>query len=101
MNIIIFGATGKLGQKIIESAIEASYNITAFARNPDDLSFKHKNFQAVHGDIYRPGSVEKALRDHDVIISALGITGRTTKTICEDGVRVIASSMKKHHIKKL
>ena len=38
MKIIVFGATGSVGEKIVNQALEKGYSVTAFVRNPEKLT---------------------------------------------------------------
>lgn len=37
MKVIVFGATGGVGQHFVQMAVEASHEVTAFVRTPEKL----------------------------------------------------------------
>lgn len=37
MKIIVFGATGRVGQHVLKQALEKGYEVTAFVRTPSKL----------------------------------------------------------------
>lgn len=41
MHLTIFGATGATGQRLIEQALAAGHQVTAYARDPDKLPGDH------------------------------------------------------------
>ena len=72
MKIIIFGATGGVGQQLIKQALENKHEVTAFVRNPDKLTMSHEKLNVVVGDVFNVEDVKKALVGHDVVVSTLG-----------------------------
>jgi uncharacterized protein YbjT (DUF2867 family) len=37
MNVVVYGATGKSGSRIVSELLSRGHNVTAVARNPVDL----------------------------------------------------------------
>lgn len=72
MNIIIFGATGGTGIKLIYQGLEAGHNVTAFCRTPSKITKFHPNLSVVQGDALDIGSVTDALAGQDAVFCALG-----------------------------
>jgi len=72
MKIIIFGATGGVGQQLIKQALEKNHEVTAFVRNPEKLTMSHEKLNVVVGDVFNLADVKKALVGHDVVVSTLG-----------------------------
>ena len=73
MNIIIFGATGTIGQQLVKQALAKNFKVTAFGRNTEKLShLKHENLTFYHGDVLNKDSVKDSLQGHDVVLCTLG-----------------------------
>lgn len=73
MKIIIFGATGTIGQHLVQQALDRNFKVTAFGRNAEKLShLKHENLTFYQGDVLNRESVKKALPGHDVVLCTLG-----------------------------
>ena len=72
MKIIIFGATGSVGQKVVEHALQQGHHITAFTRDSKKLALSHPNLQTCIGDVLDLSAVHDAVRDHDAVICTLG-----------------------------
>ena len=73
MNIIIFGATGTIGQQLVKQALERKFMVTAFCRNKDALGhLENKNLRIFQGDVLDQEAVKSALTDQDVVLCALG-----------------------------
>lgn len=48
--IVIYGATGNIGSKIVTEALDRGHDVIGVSRNPQSLSVDHSNFTAVAGD---------------------------------------------------
>lgn len=73
MKLLLFGATGGTGRKLVEQALELGHSVTAFARDPGKVKITHWNLRVVKGDILEPASVTAAVQGQDAVLSALGI----------------------------
>jgi len=72
MKIIVFGASGRMGIKVVEQALEAGHRITAFLRTPSKITIQHPNLTLFQGDVMDAAAVENAIAGHEVVISVLG-----------------------------
>lgn len=74
MNILIYGATGMLGRRIVSEALRREHEVTAVVR--DAAKVKELAWgERVHirtGDILQPGSVAEAAAGQEIVISAFG-----------------------------
>ena len=73
MKVLVFGATGGTGGRLVEHALQQGHAVTAFARDPRKIHLVHDNLRVVRGDILHPYSVETAVAGQDAVMSALGI----------------------------
>lgn len=76
MHLLILGATGPTGRRLLDAALECGDTITALARTPGALDDLADRITVVAGDATSRGDVSAAARGQDAIISALG-TGRS------------------------
>ena len=100
MKMIIFGATGTVGQKLVEQAVEKGYEVTAFVRHPE--KWQHTHLAKVilfKGDVLNVEDVEASVRQQEVVMCALG-DGKVGK-IRALGTQNIIEAMKKEGIKRL
>ena len=58
-----FGATGRTGRYLVEQALSAGYEVTAFGRNPAKLDVEHERLMVVQGDIHEADKVAAAVQD--------------------------------------
>lgn len=91
--VIIFGATGTIGQHLVSQAIHAGHSVTAFVRNPSKLTITSNRLNFVTGDVLKILDVESAIEGHDTVIIALG-AGRKGNTR-QRGTENIINAMKK------
>jgi uncharacterized protein len=75
MNIVLFGATGMIGQRIYAEAISRGHAVTVFARPQAEIKLSPPAATVVNGDVNNPAEVAKAVRGYDAVISALGLRG--------------------------
>jgi putative NADH-flavin reductase len=77
MKIIVFGATGNTGRKVLERGVNRGHEMTAFVRNPEKL-YEHQGVEiaaqvkVIAKDIMDPESVYEALLQQDAAIIAAG-----------------------------
>jgi putative NADH-flavin reductase len=72
MKLLVFGATGGTGGRLVQQALEQGHVVTAFARDPAKIHLVHDNLRVVTGDILDPASVDAAVAGQDGVLSALG-----------------------------
>jgi putative NADH-flavin reductase len=73
MKLLVLGATGGTGGRLVQQALQQGHVVTAFARDPRKIHLAHDNLRVVRGDILQPDSVETAVAGQDAVVSALGI----------------------------
>ncbi|MGH8160227.1 MAG: NAD(P)-dependent oxidoreductase [Rhodanobacter sp.] len=71
MKIALFGATGHLGQGILDEALTRGYQVTAIVRDPARLAQRHDKLKVVTGDVAQPASWLDALRGVDAVVASL------------------------------
>ncbi len=72
VNIAVFGATGTIGSRIVNEALERGHTVTAVVRDPAKLTSSDPRLTVVTGDVLDPASVTAAAQGQDVVISAVG-----------------------------
>lgn len=72
MKLVVFGATGSVGRKLVEQGLEEGHEITAFVRTPDKLAVAHPNLSLVQGDVLDYAAVREAVRGQEAVLCALG-----------------------------
>lgn len=101
MRIIVFGATGKTGRHVIETALERGHQVTAFGRSVDRLGITNDSLQTHRGDALDQESVSAAVAGHDGAIVCLGSTGLRDKTTLSAGTKTVVDAMVEHQADRL
>jgi putative NADH-flavin reductase len=71
MRLLLYGATGTLGQRILAEAVDRGHQVTAAARNPDRIQ-EMPGVVLRQGDALDGDSVADLARGQDVLLSAVG-----------------------------
>lgn len=105
MNILVFGACGKVGKKIIAQGLRNGHIVTAFIRNPDKLQMWDDNLKVVKGDTLNHEDVEKAVIGQDVVVNTISnktlLSSKNTSSIYSNSIKNIVTSMRKHGVRRL
>ena len=102
MRVIVFGASGTVGQHVVTQALEDGYQVSAFCRNTSNLpQAGHPKLQTIAGDVFDPESVSRAVQGHDVVCIALG-SGKSRKSVVRSvGTKHIIEAMQQHGVQRL
>lgn len=102
MKIIVFGATGGVGQSVVKQALEKGFEVTAFVRTPKKLEIAHGHLTVIQGDAFNPEEVEAAIAGHDAVVSCLGSDqGMKKSTELQEMVKNIVAGMQAHGVKRI
>ncbi|HSP23027.1 MAG TPA: NAD(P)-binding oxidoreductase [Planococcus sp. (in: firmicutes)] len=102
MKIIIFGATGGVGQWVVKQALEKGFEVTAFVRTPTKLEVAHEHLTVIQGDAFNQAEVEAAIAGHDAVVSCLGSDqGMKKSTQLQEMVKNIVAGMQAHGVKRI
>ncbi|MCX8011546.1 MAG: TIGR01777 family oxidoreductase [Desulfobacterota bacterium] len=72
MKIFLTGGTGFIGSCLTKKLAEKGYPVTIISRNPEKMFFLPSGVEVVKGDPTQPGSWQKIIRNHKVIINLAG-----------------------------
>ncbi len=92
MQITVFGASGKVGSLVVESALRRGYTVVAFVHRTNLFS-PSGELIVVRGDVYNKNDVASALRGSDAVISCLGSWGTPKKDVLTVAMRAIIPAM--------
>lgn len=99
MKLLVFGSTGRIGTQLIEQALSANYEVTAFVRNPDRLQKKHNKLNIAVGDVLDLSTVLEAMPGHDAVLCSLG--GGRKGIVRSQGTKNIVLAMERCNVKRL
>lgn len=99
MNILIFGASGKVGSLVVGEALRRGHTVTAFVHKKELAP--RDGLTSVRGDIYNNSSVATAIAGHDAIICALGSWGTRRKDVVSTAMLSIVPASEKAGVRRL
>jgi len=101
MKIVVFGASGGTGTRIVQQALAAGHEVTAFIRTPSRLTVADARLTVVQGDVMNTASVEKAIIGQDAVVSALGPTRPPVPGMMKTAAQNITSAMQRQGVRRL
>lgn len=93
MKVVLIGATGNIGQRILKEALDKGYEVTAVQRKPETLALKHPNLTVTKGDVLDEAALPSLIAGSDVVVSAIslyaGLTPEQFKKAHENLIHVL------------
>ena len=101
MKIIVFGANGGIGSKVVEQALKAGHQVTAVVRRPASITIQHPQLKVVQGDVLKLDTIQLPMKGQDAVISSIGITKDEPTTLYSGGIANIMSAMQATGVQRL
>lgn len=100
MNVIIFGANGRIGKLVVDKLLSNGHNVQAMVRGGS--SFKeNKSLSIIQADIYNPSTYSHYVKGCDVVVSTLGSWGTEHQDIVSTGIKHILPAMEKYGVRRI
>jgi len=99
MNIVLFGASGMIGSRLLTELVSRGHQVTAVVRDPAKIE-AHENTVATAGDIFDSESVAEAASGADLVISAYG-PGPEKPELVVSATRSLIDGVKASGVKRL
>ena len=90
MKIVLYGATGKAGSRILTELLERGHEVVAVVRNPDKLA-PNDGLTVQQGDLSSVEAIAEAIGGAQAVISAYGPPADKTEQILGVTKREIAA----------
>ncbi len=71
MKIIVFGASGEVGRRLVAEAASRGHRVSAVSRREPSPGTHGPSVAALIRDVESAGDLEEVIADHDLVISAL------------------------------
>jgi putative NADH-flavin reductase len=100
MKVLVVGAAGKSGEALVNEALAAGHQVTAFVRGA--AQYKKANVRIVAGDVLDATAVDAAVAGQDAVIDALG--GKTpwkVTTMETNAAHNIVNAMRRNGVRRL
>jgi uncharacterized protein len=91
MKVILYGATGKAGSRILQELIARGHDVTAVARDPEKLPPK---VESKRGDLDNVDAIASVIAGADAVVSAYGPPPDDTDQLVAVTERLIAAVKK-------
>ncbi len=72
LDIIVFGASGRVGSRIATEALNRGHRVTGVSRSLGRLTETHERYTKVQGDVMDPASIAELVSGFDAVVSAIG-----------------------------
>ena len=101
MHIALFGATGRVGGRVLEYALAEHHTVRALARDLGKLA-PRPGLEIIEGDVLDPAAVARVIAGTDAVISGLGGAGVDDPGDAQSqGMRNIVAGMQRHGVKRV
>lgn len=100
MKIAIIGATGTVGQRILQEALVRGHQVTAVVRDPSRITRQDENLRVIAGDILDSASIAQAVAGCDAVISAYGPPPGAENTV-ETAAQMLVGGVKAGGVSRL
>src|SRR3981081_3100314 len=60
MKLFILGATGGIGQHLLQIALERIHQVTAYVRSPQKIGFAHERLKVDQGDLFNSDQMARS-----------------------------------------
>ncbi|EKX38097.1 hypothetical protein GUITHDRAFT_77488, partial [Guillardia theta CCMP2712] len=101
-HVLVFGATGRIGQLVVNKCLEAGHQVTGVTRNPEAAMKKQPKIKWIKADALDPKTYEDALVGQDVVFGCTGSDGIKEKTVIfSQGYARIIEAMERKGVKRL
>ncbi|MEW9052714.1 MAG: SDR family oxidoreductase [Neobacillus sp.] len=99
MHILILGATGRVGSRVVAHALSDGHRVTVMVRTPEKFQIQEdEKLSLVLGNVLNQVDLAKAMKGIDVVISALNTDGTTTLS---ESTPLIIEAMENEGIKRI
>lgn len=101
MKIVLFGASGRIGQRIAQEALNRGHAVTAVARAPEAVSLQHERLTVQAGDVRDPAVVARVAAGHDIVASAVGPSGGQAPQMLAEAAHALIAGTKSADVARL
>lgn len=101
MLIVVFGANGRVGSKVVAEAVRRGHTVRAFVFSTAEHVLQHERVEVVQGDATNAKDVASVIEGVDAVINCLGSWGTKTKDIQMRAMRVIIPAMQAADVKRI
>ena len=100
MKVLVIGAAGKTGRAVVEQAMAAGHQVTAFVHKADE--YQVSDVRVIEGDATLSADIDAAVIGQDAVLDTIG--GKTpykTTTLESSAASTIIASMQQNGVRRL
>jgi putative NADH-flavin reductase len=101
MKILVLGATGAVGRRLVSEGLARGHQISAFVRNARKLQQQSPNLKVVVGNVLDEASVSRAIEGQDAVAYAVGVRSPRRTTLFSDSTRKLVRLMEAQGVIRL
>ena len=99
MRVIVFGADGLVGRRLVEQALERGHTVTVVSAGEWPADRPNERLRLVRGDVLAPLSFDRALADQQAVLFALDADGGHAAH--SEGMRNVLAALAGHGATRL
>ena len=101
MNVLVVGAAGRTGQAVVEQAVAAGHQVTAFVRQAAKYKVP-QHVRVIEGDATDSVAMDAAVLGQDAVLDTIGSkTPYKATTLESSAAHVIITAMQHHGVRRL
>lgn len=100
MKLFILGATGGIGQHLLQIGLARDHQVTAYVRSPQKIGSTHPRLKVVEGDVFNAEQMAHAMTGHDVALSSFGPLTVLSSTLRREFGRTLVAAMRKSGVRR-
>ncbi|MEH2166104.1 MAG: NAD(P)H-binding protein [Nostoc sp.] len=100
MKVLVIGAAGKTGRAVVEQAVAAGHQVTAFVHKADE--YEVSDVRVIEGDATDSATMDAAVVGQDAVVDTIG--GKTpykATTLESSAANTIIAAMKRNGVRRL
>ncbi len=101
MRLTIFGATGQTGRLLVEQALLAGHDVTAYVRDAARMRVSHDRLSVVQGELTERQRLQAAVTWSDAVLSVLGPSHNRPTYDISLGTAAIIDAMMDRSVRRL
>lgn len=100
MNVAVFGASGRVGERVVQLLLADGHNVVAVSRHYD-ASLAAEQLRVEHVDVHDVPAVMRVLEGVDAVISVVSSWGSQNGDVLSSAMRAIIPAMRAHGVRRV
>jgi putative NADH-flavin reductase len=101
LNIVIYGASGMIGQRVTREALKRGHHVTAIMRSPEKLTMSDPNLTVKQGNMLDAESIARDVAGADAVINATRQNANAPGQTFVDAANALVAGMKRAGVHRL